>query len=123
VARCDHGPAQLRPATAHEGRGLVLAAGGDTAQIGLVENADWAIGVPLSLKTGLAALQADQGNDAVVVTLVDTPSVGREHLCRIGSALRGDAGAAMATYEGNALTPVGLTCRGPGTRGCNRPWG
>jgi CTP:molybdopterin cytidylyltransferase MocA len=81
---------------------------GDAAEVRLVENADWATGMASSLQAGLAALQADLDIEAVVVTLVDTPSVGAEHLSRIGSALRVGATAAVATYEGKARTPVGL---------------
>ena len=81
---------------------------GVTPEIWLVENSDWATGMASSLQAGLAALQADLSIDAVVVTQVDTPSVGQEHLSRIGSALRGGSTAAIATYEGKARTPVGL---------------
>ena len=82
---------------------------GGLADVRLVENADWATGMASSLRAGLAALEAESGIDAVVVTLVDTPSVGEEHLRRIGLALRDGATAAVATYEGKARTPVGLT--------------
>jgi CTP:molybdopterin cytidylyltransferase MocA len=82
---------------------------GDTAEIWLVDNTDWATGMASSLRAGLAALEADLGIGAVVVTLVDTLSVGEEHLRRIGSALRDGATAVAATYEGKARTPVGLT--------------
>ena len=82
---------------------------GDTAEIWLVDNTEWATGMASSLRAGLAALEADLGIDAVVVTLVDTLSVGQEHLRRVGSALRDGATAAAATYEGKARTPVGLT--------------
>jgi CTP:molybdopterin cytidylyltransferase MocA len=84
-------------------------AGGDRADIWLVDNTDWATGMASSLRAGLAAVEADLGIAAVVVTLVDTFSVGQEHLRRIGSALREGATAAVATYEGRARTPVGLT--------------
>ncbi len=82
---------------------------GQAAEVRLVHNADWASGMASSLKAGLASLQADGDVDAVVVTLVDTPSVGAEHLSRIVSALRDGATAAVATYDGRARTPVGLT--------------
>jgi CTP:molybdopterin cytidylyltransferase MocA len=74
-----------------------------------VDNPDWATGLASSLQAGLTALEADLGIDAVVVNLVDTPCVGREHLRRVSSALHGGATAAVATYEGTARTPVGLT--------------
>jgi nicotine blue oxidoreductase len=81
---------------------------GDSPEIWLVENRDWATGMASSLQAGLAALLADSGIDAVVVTLVDTPSIVEQHLSRIGSAMGGGAAAAVATYEGKARTPVGL---------------
>ena len=82
---------------------------GETADIWLVENTAWATGMASSLRAGLTALQADPDVEAVVITLVDTPSVGEEHLRRIGSALSQGATAAVATYEGGARLPVGLT--------------
>ena len=82
---------------------------GDTADIWLVDNTQWATGMASSLRAGLAALEADLDIDAVVITLVDTISVGEEHLRRIGSVLRDGAAAAVATYEGDARTPAGLT--------------
>lgn len=81
---------------------------GQAAEVRLVENSEWATGMASSLKAGLAALQADVDVEAVVVTLVDTPSVGVEHLSRIASVLRVGATAAVATYEGRARTPAGL---------------
>lgn len=81
---------------------------GDTPEVWLVENGDWATGMASSLRAGLAALELDAGIDAVVVTLVDTLSVGEEHLRRVCSALRDGATAAVATYTGKARTPVGL---------------
>ena len=80
----------------------------DAAEIWLVENAEWATGLASSLRAGLAALEGEPGVDAVVITLVDTVSVGKEHLRRVSSALRGGATAAVATYEGRPRTPVGL---------------
>jgi CTP:molybdopterin cytidylyltransferase MocA len=82
---------------------------GGPAQVWLVENPQWATGIASSLQAGLAAVATEADIDAVVVTLVDTPCVGAQHLHRIGSALRGGATAAVATYEGIARTPVGLT--------------
>lgn len=82
---------------------------GQAAEVRLVENTEWTTGMASSLKAGLAVLQADLDVEAVVVTLVDTPSVGAEHLSRIASALRVGATAAVATYEGRARTPAGLT--------------
>jgi nicotine blue oxidoreductase len=84
---------------------------GDSVDIWLVDNTEWFSGMASSLQAGLAALEAEPGIDAVVVTLVDTISVGQEHLRRIGSALRDGAAGAVATYEGKARTPVGLTRR------------
>ena len=81
----------------------------DVPEVWLVENSGWATGMASSLRAGLAALETDAGIEAVVVTLVDTLSVGDEHLARVGSALRDGAVAAVATYKGKARTPVGLT--------------
>jgi CTP:molybdopterin cytidylyltransferase MocA len=81
----------------------------EDADVLLVYNAEWATGMASSLRAGLAALEGDLPVDAVVVTLVDTPSVGAEHLRRVSSSLRAGAAAAVATYEGRARTPVGLT--------------
>lgn len=81
---------------------------GDAPEVWLVENTDWSTGIASSLRAGLAALEPDAGIEAVVVTLVDTLSVGEEHLDRVGAALRDGATAAVATYRGQARTPVGL---------------
>jgi len=80
----------------------------DVPEVWLVENSDWATGMASSLRAGLAALEYDAGIGAVVVTLVDTLSVGEGHLRRVASALSNGATAAVATYEGKARTPVGL---------------
>lgn len=88
---------------------LAEGVAGETADIWLVENTAWATGMASSLRAGLTALQADPDVEAVVITLVDTPSVGEEHLRRIGSTLSQGATAAVATYEGGARLPVGLT--------------
>lgn len=80
----------------------------DVPEVWLVENTQWSTGMASSLRAGLAALESDAGIEAVVVTLVDTVSVGKEHLGRVGSALRDGATAAVATYRGKARTPVGL---------------
>jgi CTP:molybdopterin cytidylyltransferase MocA len=80
-----------------------------TPEVWLVENSDWATGMASSVRAGLAALELEAGIDAAVVTLVDTLSVGPEHLRRISVELRGGATAAVATYDGRPRTPVGLT--------------
>ena len=86
----------------------VDASEGDLPDIWLVENADWRSGMASSLQAGLAAVQQDSGIDAVVVTLVDTPSVGERHLSRVASAIRDGATAVVATYDGRGRLPVGL---------------
>ncbi|MEP7369096.1 MAG: nucleotidyltransferase family protein [Dermatophilaceae bacterium] len=85
------------------------APGHDVAEIWLVENTRWATGLASSLQAGLAALEGEPGVDAVVLTLVDTVSVGVDHLRRVGSAVRDGATAAVATYGGLPRTPAGLT--------------
>jgi nicotine blue oxidoreductase len=81
----------------------------DGTEIWLVENPDWATGLASSLRAGLEALEGERAAEAVVITLVDTVAVGKEHLRRIGSALSDGATAAVATYLGQPRTPVGLT--------------
>src|SRR5665811_902137 len=81
---------------------------GDAPEVWLVENTEWSTGLASSLRAGLAALEPETGIEAVVVTLVDTLSVGEEHLGRVGEALRDGATAAVATYRGEVRTPVGL---------------
>jgi nicotine blue oxidoreductase len=81
----------------------------DGTEIWLVENPDWATGLASSLRAGLEALEGERAVEAVVITLVDTVAVGKEHLRRIGSALSDGATAAVATYLGQPRTPVGLT--------------
>jgi len=81
----------------------------DATEIWLVENPDWPTGLASSLRAGLEALESEPAVDAVVITLVDTVAVGKEHLRRIGSALSDGAAAAVATYLGQPRTPVGLT--------------
>ena len=80
----------------------------DATEIWLVENPDWPTGLASSLRAGLEALEGEPAVDAVVITLVDTVAVGKEHLQRIGSALSDGATAAVATYLGQPRTPVGL---------------
>ena len=81
---------------------------GATREIWLVDNTDWATGMASSLRAGMAALDADPAIDALIVTMVDTPTVAETHLGRVLSALRGGATAAVATYDGRARLPVGL---------------
>lgn len=83
--------------------------------VGSVLNPDWATGMASSLRTGLRHLaEAAPHATGAVVTLVDTPTVGAEHLrrvCRALAAEQGDAAAdraAVATYEGSWRTPVAL---------------
>lgn len=81
---------------------------GSTTDIWLVDNTEWATGMASSLRAGMAALETELGVDAMVVTLVDTLSVGEQHLRRVGAALLDGATAAVAIYNGQARTPVGL---------------
>lgn len=96
----------------HEGgcdRVLVVAGAAplevDGAEV--VHNADWPTGMGSSLRAGLAALPADA--DAVVVSLVDQPGIGREVVARLIAAAYGDARIAVATYDGAPRNPVLLT--------------
>ena len=74
----------------------------------VAHNPEWQTGMASSLRTGLAVVDGHDEVDALVVTLVDTPSVGAEHLRRVVAALAGGATAAVAAYEGKPRTPVGL---------------
>ena len=87
---------------------LADSPGRDAPEVWLVENTEWSSGMASSLRAGLAALEPEAGIEALVVTLVDTISVGEQHLGRIGAALRDGATAAVATYRGETRTPVGL---------------
>jgi CTP:molybdopterin cytidylyltransferase MocA len=83
----------------------------DAPEIWLVENGDWATGMASSLKAGLAALELDPGIDAVVVTLVDTISVGEQHLRRVGSALKAGAAAVVAPTTARHARRLGSPAR------------
>ena len=74
----------------------------------VAHNPEWQTGMASSLRTGLAIVDGHEEVDALVVTLVDTPGVGAEHLRRVVAALAGGATAAVAAYEGRPRTPVGL---------------
>ena len=96
------GATRLEPAPLAESDALVAP------RVLLVHNPEWQTGMASSLRTGLAVVDGHEDVDAVVITLVDTPSVGAEHLRRVVAALAGGATAAVAAYEGKPRTPVGL---------------
>lgn len=75
-----------------------------------VRNPDWRSGMASSLRAGLHHLvRAAPQALGVGVTLVDTPTVGAEHLRRVRAALDGRTDrAAVATYAGAWRTPVAL---------------
>ena len=70
----------------------------------VVDNPHWRTGMGSSLRTGLVALPA--GPQAVVVTLVDTPTVDAEVVHRLVAAWHAGADLAVATYAGARRTPV-----------------
>jgi nicotine blue oxidoreductase len=70
----------------------------------VVPNPRWRTGLGGSLRVGLAALPA--AAPAVVMTLVDTPTVAAESVHRLVAAWRGGAQVAVATYAGARRTPV-----------------
>jgi CTP:molybdopterin cytidylyltransferase MocA len=78
-----------------------------TSRVRVVDNPAWATGMASSLRAGLAAL-AEEDLDAAVVTLVDTPTVVAAHLRRVVGQLALGSSAAVAAYQGQARTPVGL---------------
>ena len=65
----------------------------------------WAEGMSTSLRLGLIELSV-RGDDAAVVTLVDTPLVSGEHVRRLVSAWADGARVAVASYGGVLRTPV-----------------
>ncbi|MHA7956896.1 nucleotidyltransferase family protein [Streptomyces sp. L500] len=89
------------------GAAEVRARLGATADVTLVENADWALGMGTSLRAGLAApAAAADPATAVLVTLVDQPRVGAEAVARVLAAHRAGARLAAATYGGERGHPV-----------------
>ncbi|MFF4223918.1 NTP transferase domain-containing protein [Streptomyces abikoensis] len=89
------------------GAAEVRARLGATADVTLVENADWALGMGTSLRAGLAApAAAADPATAVLVTLVDQPRVGAEAVARVLDAHRAGARLAAATYGGERGHPV-----------------
>ncbi|MCM3660615.1 nucleotidyltransferase family protein [Georgenia satyanarayanai] len=78
------------------------------AHVDTVTNTQWRTGMASSLRTGLLHLTDETDADAAVVTLVDTPSVGAEHLLRVRRVLDAARPAAVASYGGAWRTPVAL---------------
>lgn len=70
----------------------------------VAHNSGWRTGMGSSLRAGLAALPA--GSEAVVLTLVDTPTVVAQTVHRLIAAWRAGAEVAVATYDGAPRTPV-----------------
>ena len=70
----------------------------------VVDNLRWRTGLGSSLRTGLATLPP--GPRAVVVTLVDTPTVTAEVVRRLVAAWRAGADVVVATYAGARRTPT-----------------
>ncbi len=70
----------------------------------VVHNSDWRSGMGGSLRTGLASLPDDAA--AVVVALVDQPSVSPIAVTRLRAAYDEGAVAAVATYAGRPRNPV-----------------
>jgi CTP:molybdopterin cytidylyltransferase MocA len=90
---------------------VVLGAQAETAgdlvpdDVRVVVADDWATGMAASLSTGLAALQHDDGEVALVM-LVDLPDVGPEVCRRVLAAADGPTSLARATYDGRPGHPV-----------------
>jgi CTP:molybdopterin cytidylyltransferase MocA len=76
----------------------------DVPEVTVVTNSDWASGMGSSLRVGLAALPG--GSDAVVVSLVDQPSIPAAVVARLIEAHAGGAAVAVATYGGKRRNPV-----------------
>lgn len=93
---------------------VVLGAEAEVARARVPEGAadvvvadDWAEGMGASLRTGLAAV-TDGSSDAVVVTLVDLPDVGRDVVARLLRERVGRATLRRAAYDGVPGHPVVL---------------
>lgn len=97
---------------------VVLGAGADqvraTADLAGADdvvNPDWESGLGSSLRIGLAALDnADPGEEAVLIRLVDTPGIGAEAVRRVIDAGRAEGvlsrALIRATYGGEPGHPV-----------------
>jgi CTP:molybdopterin cytidylyltransferase MocA len=90
---------------------VVLGAGAEEARVLLtgqdvvvVVAEDWAEGMGASLRTGLAALGADEV--AAMVTLVDLPDVGPDVIARLLGGEVTAATLARAAYDGSPGHPV-----------------
>ena len=71
----------------------------------VVVNEGWAEGIGSSLRTGLDALTG-LGAPAVVIALVDQPSVGPQVVARLAQRWRAGARAVVASYGGRLRNPV-----------------
>ena len=74
-------------------------------EVAVVVAADWAEGMGASLRAGLAALAAGDG-DAVVVTLVDLPDVSGDVVRRLVTADVDSRAVSRASYDGVPGHPV-----------------
>jgi nicotine blue oxidoreductase len=71
-----------------------------------VINDDWRSGMASSLRTGLGALPGTA--DAVVISLVDQPGIGRDAVARLVERLHQGHDLVVATYGGSPRNPVGI---------------
>jgi CTP:molybdopterin cytidylyltransferase MocA len=101
-AGCDHLLVVLG-AAADEARALLPDPLPDDLRVVVAD--DWETGMAASLSTGLAALQHDDG-EVALVTLVDLPDVGVEVARRVLAAAGGPDSLARATYDGRPGHPV-----------------
>lgn len=72
----------------------------------VVPNPTWSAGMGSTLRLALGRLEADPSLDAVVLTLVDTPSVSGEVVRRLATVWREGSDLVVATYGGSWRTPV-----------------
>lgn len=101
-AGCDHLLLVLG-ASADEARALLPDPLPDDLRVVVAD--DWDTGMAASLATGLAALQHDDG-EVALVTLVDLPDVGADAARRVLAAAAGPDSLARATYDGRPGHPV-----------------
>jgi CTP:molybdopterin cytidylyltransferase MocA len=87
-----------------------IRAGVDFGSAEVVVCEDWATGQAASLRCGIAAVRADAGADAVVLTLGDMPRVTPEVIARFAelAAEHGAETRARGVFDGEPGHPVAL---------------
>ncbi len=94
-------------AAAAEVTAAVTGPDAEDSGVDVVVAPDWETGMGASLRAGLAAVAADRGVDAVVVSLVDLPDVGPAVVRRLLSSVPASPTTlARTSYDGRPGHPV-----------------